>query len=64
MNLPKAFVYIPHNFLKVKMHACSFSIDSFKVIFSYLKCRKQNVEINNLYSVFLVILSGVPKRSI
>ena len=63
MNLSKAFVCIPHNFLKVKMHACSFSIDSLKVIFSYLKCRKQNVKINNLCSVFLVILSGVPKGS-
>ena len=43
------------------MHAYDFSIDSFKI---YLKGRKQNVKINNTYSVFQVLLSGVPQGSI
>ena len=44
-----------------KMHAYGFSIDSLKIFFSYLKGRKQNVKMNNTYSVFLVLLSGVPQ---
>ena len=36
----------------------------FKYIFSYLQGRKQNVEIKNTYSVFQVLLSGVPQGSI
>ena len=43
------------------MHAYDFSIDSLKI---YLKGRKQNVKINNTYSVFQVLLSGVPQGSI
>ena len=32
--------------------------------FCYLKGRKQNVKINNTYSVFQVLISGVPQGSI
>ena len=47
------------------------SIDSLKIeialihlkCFSYLKGRKQNVKINNAYSVFQVLLSGVSQGS-
>ena len=64
MDLSKAFVCIPHNLLIAKMHAYGFSIDSLKIFFSYLKGRKQNVKINNTYSVFQVLLSGVLQGSI
>ena len=33
-------------------------------VYSYLKRRKQNVKIENFYSDFLTLLSGVPKGSI
>ena len=36
----------------------------FKYICSYLKGWKQNVKINNTYSFFQVLLSGVPQGSI
>ena len=36
----------------------------FKYICSYLKGWKQNVKINNAYSFFQVLLSGVPQGSI
>ena len=64
MDLPKGFDYIPHDLLIAKMHAYGFSVDSLKIFFSYLKGRKHNVKINNTYSVFQILLSGVPKRSI
>ena len=64
MDLSKAFDYIPHNLLISKMHTYGFSIDSLKIFFSYLKGRKQNVKIDNTYSVFQVLLSGVPQGSI
>ena len=46
------------------MHAYGFSMDSLKIFLSYLKGRKQNVKINNTYSVSQVLLSGVPQGSI
>ena len=36
----------------------------FTFIYSYLKSRKQNVKIENFYSDFLTLLSGVPQGSI
>ena len=35
----------------------------YKIYFSYLNGRKQNVKINNTYSVLQVLLSGVPQGS-
>ena len=64
MDLSKAFDCIPHNLLIAKMHAYGFKLDSLKIFFSYLQGRKQNVKINNTYSVFQVLLSGVPQESI
>ena len=64
MELSKAIDCIPHDLLIAKMDAYGFSIDSLKIFFSYLKGRKQNVKINNTYSVFQVLLSGVPQGSI
>ena len=64
MDLSKAINCIPHDLLIGKMHVYGFSIDSLKIFFSYLKGRKQNVKINNTYSVFQVLLSGVPQGSI
>ena len=45
------------------INAYGISIDSLKIFFS-LKGRKENVKINNTYSVFQVLLSWVPQGSI
>ena len=64
MDLSKAFDCIPHELVIAKMHAYSFELNTLVFFYSYLKNRKQNVKINNTYSVFQVLLSGVPQGSI
>ena len=46
------------------MDAYGFSIDAVTLFYSYLKRRKQNVRINNIHSVFEILLSGVHQGSI
>ena len=64
MDLSKAFDCIPHELLIAKMHAYGFEINTLVFFYSYLKNRKQNVKINNTYSIFQVLLSGVTQESI
>ena len=64
MDLSKAFDCIPHELLIAKMHAYGFEINTLVFFYSYLKNRKQNVKINNTYSIFQVLLSGAPQGSI
>ena len=52
MDLSKAFDFIPHDLLIAKMHAYGFSIDAVTFFYSNSKRRKQNVRVNNTYSVF------------
>ena len=63
MDLSKAFDCIPHELLIAKMHAYGFELNTLVFFYSYL-FRKQNVKMNNTYSVFQVLLSGVPQGSI
>ena len=63
-DVSKAFQSIPHNLLIAKIHAYGFSIDAVTCFYSYLKRRKQNVRINNIHSVFQVLLPGIPQGSI
>ena len=61
MDLSNVFDCIPHGLLITKMHAYGFNIDSLEILFfSHLEGRKQNMRINNTYSVFQVLLSGFP----
>ena len=60
MDISKASDFFTHDLLIAKIHAYGFRIDSLKVFFSYLKGRKQDVKINNTFSFFQVLLSGVP----
>ena len=46
------------------MWAYGFELDKLVFFYSCLKRRKQNVKINNIFSSFQVILSGVPQGSI
>ena len=64
MDLSKAIDCIPHDLLIVKIHTYGFSIDSLQIVFSYWKGRKQNVNMNNTYSVFHVLLSRVLQGSV
>ena len=64
MDLSKAFDCIPHEPLIVKMDAYGFSESTVTFLFSCLKRRKQSVQTNNTYSIFQLLLSGVPQGSI
>ena len=64
MDLSKAFDFIPLDLLISKLHAYGLSFDTVTFLKSYLKDRKQNSRINNIFSAFQNILSGVPQGSI
>ena len=64
MNLSKAFECIPHDLLIAKLYAYGQSFSLVTFLNSQLKDRKQNVRINNIFSEFQNILSGVPQCSI
>ena len=51
MDLSKAIDCIPHKLLITKMDAYGFSGNALTFFFSYLKQRKQRVQINNIYSI-------------
>ena len=60
MDLSKAFDCIPHDLI----HAYGFEENALVLVYSYLKKRKQSVRINNVYSSFQEIVSGVPQESV
>ena len=64
MDLSKAFDCVPHDLLIAKMQAYGFEMDTLIFFYSYLKNRKQCVKVNNVFSSYMVLLSGVPQGSI
>ena len=64
MDLSKAFDSIPHELLIAKLEAYGLNKNNLKLVYSYLKNRKQSVRINNTYSSFEELVSGVPQGSI
>ena len=61
MDLSKAFDCIPHDLI----HAYGFEENALVLVDSYLKKKqKQSVRINNVYSSFQEIVSGVPQESV
>ena len=64
MDLSKAFDCMPHDLLIAKTEAYGFREDFLTFLYSYLKRRKQSVNINNVHSMFQILLSGVPQGSI
>ena len=47
-----------------KLHTYGFDMKTLILFYSYLKNRKQCVKINNVFSTFMVLVSGVPQGSI
>ena len=64
MDLSKAFDCISHELLIAKMDAYGFSENALTFFFSYLKRQKQSFQINNTYSIFQLLLSGVLQGSV
>ena len=63
-DLSKSFDCFPHDLIVAKLHAYGFSIESLKLINSYLTERKQRVKMNDQFSSWLDIVVGVPQGSI
>ena len=64
MDLSKAFDTINHDLMLAKLKAYGFSTDALNLMHSYLKNRKQKVQINNKFSVERNVIAGVPQGSI
>ena len=64
MDLSKALDCIPHDLIIAKLSAYGFHEEALIYIYSYLKRRQQSVRINNTYSTFQLVLSGVPQGSV
>ena len=64
MDLSKAFGTINHDLLIAKLKAYGFSKEALKLMKSYLKNRKQKVQINNKFSSERDVIAGVPQGSI
>ena len=64
MDLLKTFNAINHDLLIAKLKAYGFSKEALKLMKSYLKNRKQKVQINNKFSSERDVIAGVPQGSI
>ena len=64
MDLSKAFDCIPHDLIIAKLASYGFERETLRLIYSYLKGRKQCVKIDNTYSDYNEIISRVPQGSI
>ena len=63
-DLSKAFDCLNHELLIAKLEAYGFDYLSLSYIFSYLSCRKQRTKVNNSFSTWSDIKSGIPQGSI
>ena len=61
MNLSKAFDTINHYLLLAKLKAYGFSKQALSFMCSYLKNKRQRVQINNKFSNFKEMITGVPQ---
>ena len=63
-DLSKAFDCLSHERLLAKLHAYGFSIPALRLVYGYLKNRKQRTKINSAYSCWEEVIFGVPQGSI
>ena len=64
MDLSKAFDCINHDLLIAKLEAYGFGKPALELIRSYLTNRKQRIKINNTFSSWSDLLTGVPQGSV
>ena len=64
MDLSKAFDCLPHGLIIAKLHTYGLELPACKLLFSYLRGRKQRVKISNSRSSLAVLTKGVPQGSI
>ena len=64
MDLSKAFGTINHGLMLAKLKAHGFSTNALNLMHSYLKNKKQKVQINNKFSLERNVIAGVPQGSI
>ena len=64
MDLSKAFDFINYDLLLSKLKSYGFSENALKLICSYLKNRRQVVQINNNLSSYKKLQAGVSQGSI
>ena len=64
MDHSMAFDCIPHDLFIAKMHVYEFSIERLTFFYSHLKRHNQCVKINNIYSIFQVLILGGPQGPI
>ena len=64
MELSKAFDTINHSPILAKLKAYGFSKEALSFMCSYLKNRRQRVQINNKFSSLKEVIAGVPQGSI
>ena len=63
-DLSKAFDCLNHGLLIAKLDAYGFNYSSLALIFNYLSDRKQRTKVNNSFSTWSDIKTGVPQGSI
>ena len=63
-DLSKAFDCLTHDLIVAKLHAYRFSLESLKLINSYLTDHKQRIKINDQFSSWMIIAFGVTQGSI
>ena len=63
-DLSKAFDCLNHELLIAKLEAYGFDHESLAFIYSYLSDRKQRTKVNNSFSAYSEITTGIPQGSI
>ena len=63
IDLSKTFDCLSHELIIAKLNAYGFSLAAIKLVQSYLSKRRQRIKINQSYSSWEEILSGVPQGS-
>ena len=64
MDFSKVFDTINHDLMLAKLKAYGFLTNALNLMHSYLKSRKQKVQINNKFSLERNVIAGVPQGSI
>jgi len=63
-DLEKAFDKVPHNRLLLKLQHYNVNLNIVDWIQSFLTTRKHRVKLNNTFSAWCAVLSGIPQGSI